>query len=575
MSKRHLESLKDLSGGIAKLNQAAWMFFLSFVFLSAAPVFAINEPLGAATAAAIAAENPDVITLDFKDADIKTVLRVMSLKSKVNIVAGPEVQGVITIRLENVPWEKALEVVLRTYGYVYERDGNIIRVTTRENLALEPVTTQTYILNYTKAAEVLIAVKDMLTERGRIQTADRTNTLIISDIPTNLYRMGEVIKKLDQITPQAYIDSKVVKTDVGTAENLGVEWKTGGSQNDLGSISGSGRPTTFPFQSVPQDDNLDSLSNNPLFKSFANFFPITAAGTTVQQNTNDIRSFPFPANAVASGTGIFEYGTMDFSNFNVILQMLKTRSNTKVVSNPRIVVLNNQSAKVQVGSDIPLPTFERNESTGSVEITGFTYREVGVVLNVTPHINSQEEILVDLSPEVSSKQSENIDFGDFEAPAFDVTKAETQVLIRSGETIAIGGLMTDAVGISESKVPYLSDIPLVGKLFRSKRQTAGTGNAKVETLFFVTVTMVDSEGQPTGDLADARNGGTMTQAKAGQASADAAASAGEHKVETQINRGEVSMTAGIDSGSSLSDAADAEGQGADSSTASGQTQNNP
>jgi type II secretory pathway component GspD/PulD (secretin) len=144
--------------------------------------------------------------------------------------------------------------------------------------------------------------------------------------------------------------------------------------------------------------------------------------------------------------------------------MLKNRSNTRVVSNPRIVVLNNQSANIQVGNDVPLPTFERNETTGSVEISGFTFREVGVVLNVTPHINSANEILVDLQPEISSR-GDSITFGTFSIPSFNVTKAVTQVLIRSGETIAIGGLMTDATTTNESRVPFLGDIPLVGKFF--------------------------------------------------------------------------------------------------------------
>ena len=433
------------------------------------------------------------ITLDFKDADINTVLRVMSLKSGINIVAGPEVQGTVTIRLENVPWEKALEVVLRTYGYVYERNDNIIRVTTRENLAAEPVVTQTYILNYTKATEIQTAVQDMLTERGRIKTAERTNTIVITDIPTNLFRIGEIILKLDRMTPQAFIDSKVIKTDAGLTENLGIEWQTGGANNNVASLSGSSRPTTFPFVTSAKDGG----ERLPPF--LEEFFPVAATTTTAVQNPATPRSFPLDLSEV---NPTYTLGTLNFSSFNSILQLLKTASSTKVVSNPRVVVLNNQTAKVQVGTDVPLPTFERNETTGSVEVTGFTYRETGVVLNVTPHINSEEEILVDLQPEVSS-QGANVNFGDFQVPSFNVTKAVTQVLIRSGETIAIGGLLTDNVTTTEARVPYLSDIPLIGKIFRSKRQdtTAGANN-KIETLFFVTVTMVDTEGQPTGERID-------------------------------------------------------------------------
>ena len=195
--------------------------FLFLLFLRTGAAFS-QDPVPASAAPppapvvqeASMTDDGSKITLDFKEADINTVLRVMSLKSKINIVAGPEVQGTVTIRLESVPWEKALEVVLRTYGYVYEREGNIIRVTTRDNLAQEPLVTQTFILNYSKATEIQTSVQDMLTERGRVKVSERTNTLVLTDIPTNLYSISEVIKKLDRLTPQAYIDSKIIKTDV-------------------------------------------------------------------------------------------------------------------------------------------------------------------------------------------------------------------------------------------------------------------------------------------------------------------------------------------------------------------------
>lgn len=426
------------------------------------------------------------ISLDFKEADINTVLRVLSLKSKVNIVTGPEVQGTVTIRLDDVPWEKALEVVLRTYNYVFERDGNIIRVTTREKMAQEPVLTQTYILNYTRAVEIQDSVKDMLSERGRVRVAERTNTIVVTDIPTNLYKIHEVIKKLDRRTPQAYIDSKIIKTDMSTAENMGIAW------TPTASLTGSSRPSTFPFAKMNQEDAPQFL------RQFM----------TPSADVEDVRSFPAPTTTTATAT--YTYGTLNFSTFQATLNFLKSRSNTKIVSNPRIVVLNNQAAKVQVGEQIPLPKYERNETTGSVEITGFKYRDVGVILNVTPHINSQEEILVELFPEVSTKSTEEQDFGDFQMPIFTVTQAQTQVLIRSGETIAIGGLLTDNSQLGESKLPYLSDLPVVGKIFRSKRQESDE-NSKAETLFFITVTMVDTEGQPVGERLASRKKAKMSQ----------------------------------------------------------------
>ncbi len=461
------------------------------------------------------------ITLDFKEADINTVLRVMSLKSNVNIVAGPEVHGTVTIRLENVPWQKALEVVLRTYGYVYERDGNIIRVTTRDNMAAEPVITQTFVLNYTKAAEIQNAVQDILTERGRVKVAERTNAIVLTDIPTNLYTISEIIKKLDQITPQAFIDSKIVNTSLGVSENLGIEWKTGGTSNDLGSVSGSSRPVTFPFVT-----NTNHEQEN-LIPFIRQFLPVITSTTTA--NTEDPRSFPRPAAAVSGNT--FAYGALNFSSFSAVLQMLKSRANTKVVSNPRIVVLNNQTAEIHVGDNIPLPKFETNQTTGRLVVSGFDYDvlKTGVTMQVTPHINSQEEILVDLQPAVNARGATITFNTDLSAPIISETTAKTQVLIRSGETIAIGGLLTDSVQVNESKVPGLANVPVFGKLFRSKRQTAGSGNAKVETLFFVTVSMVDTEGQPTGGRSRTKQ--KTSQQQSGDEDAASQASSDQPPVE--------------------------------------------
>lgn len=510
------------------------LFLLTFLLLFAAPKAHAESPLPGASvsaspsasveAEAVVSEADRTITLDFKEADINTVLRVMSLKSKVNIVAGPEVQGVVTIRLESVPWEKALQVVLRTYGYVYERDGNIIRVTTRENLAQEPLVTQTFILNYSKAVEVQGAVQDILTERGRIKTADRTNMLIITDIPTNLYNISEVIKRLDKPTPAAFIDSKILTTTLGVTENLGLEWKTGGTTNNLGSLSGSARPVTFPFP------NSRSDGDSALGSAFQQFFPLGAGGTAA--NTLNPRDFPI-IDATATTDPTYTYGTLSFANFSTILQMLKSRSNTKVVSNPRIVVLNNQTASIHVGDNIPLPTFDTNSTTGRLVVSGFNYDKLktGVTMDVTPHINSNEEILVELVPSVNA-QGNNISFNaDLSAPIINETTAKTQVLIENGQTIAIGGLMTDNAKTDESRVPYLSDVPVLGKLFKSKRQTAGSGNSKVETLFFVTVTIVDSEGQPTGEKLKNKKALYAKQHLAARAAANSSA---DKKVENAI-----------------------------------------
>ena len=410
------------------------------------------------------------VTLDFKDADILLVLRLLSLKSGVNIVAGPEVTGTVTIRLNDVPWDKALDVVLRTYGYVYERDGNIIRVSTRENLAAEELVTETFVLNYSTAQEISDAISEIISERGRIKSVTRTNMVIVTDIATNIYKIGEIIKRLDRRTPQVYIDSTIVQTSQSTIENLGVVWAPSAS------ASGAQRGFTAPWKARHTGE----------WWGFKDFFPTDAeveeggggeedGGETTSQNITT--------------------GTMDFSTFSATLNFLKSFATTKVISNPRIVVLSNQTAKVQVGEEIGIPNFERNESTGSVEVTGYEPRDTGVVLNVTPHVNDAHEILVELKPEVSSFAGWQDVTDTLAAPNFDTIEAETQVLIKDGETIAIGGLVTDAASGTKKKIPFFGDIPIVGRLFRSDVDNA-ENTEKEETLFFVTVTIVDTEGQP-------------------------------------------------------------------------------
>ncbi len=462
-------------------NSVITFMSIIFLFITQAVVFAQDTPLaieqeGGGYAEQITSssngftqdssgEITQNVTLDFKDADILLVLRLLSLKSGVNIVAGPEVTGTVTIRLNDVAWDKALDIVLRTYGYVYERDGNIIRVSTRENLAAEELVTETFVLNYSTAQEISDAIAEIISERGRIKSVNRTNMVIVTDIATNIYKIGEIIKRLDRRTPQVYIDSTIIQTSQSNIQNLGITWST------TASVSGAERGFTAPWKVRHGGD----------YWGFKDFFPTDAVVEEGEEEDTDSQNITT--------------GTMDFSTFTATLNFLKSFATTKIISNPRIVVLSNQTAKVQVGEEIGIPNFERNESTGSVEVTGYDTRDTGVVLNVIPHVNDAHEILVELKPEVSSFAGWQDVTDTLAAPNFNTIQAETQVLIKDGETIAIGGLVRDRESGTKKKIPFLGDIPGVGRLFRSDvDDEENTENE--ETLFFVTVTIVDTEGQP-------------------------------------------------------------------------------
>ncbi len=436
--------------------------------------------------------SPGNVTIDFKEADIQNVLRILSFKSGVNIVAGKDVTGLVTIRLVDVPWEKALDMVLKTYGYAYDRDGNIIRVTTIENLKREDLSTEVYALNYAEASEAEKSLRDVLSERGKVRSDTRSNTIIVTDIPTTLQRVSKVIERLDMITPQVVIQAKVIETTLGDADRLGINW------NMKVAVTGSARPTTFPFSAASQLGSAALRSILPEGRGAQT--GVSSVGTSGTTSTTTVQDFPtidnlhqpvFPVVDKAE----FTFGTLDFSQFQAVLEMIQQRSDAKVLSEPHVTTLNNQEAKILVGEVIAIPTFERNATTGRMEITGYTDRDLGIRLTVTPQVNHEEEIVVKIHPEITTLLGYDSLTPDIKAPRFSSRSAETQVRIRNGQTIVIGGLIRENLVDSRTKVPILGDIPLLGKVFSFKDKTV----QKTDLLFFMTVNVVNEKtGLPQG-----------------------------------------------------------------------------
>jgi len=460
-----------------------WTAFIILFFAFTCGSFGQDETkdssaAGVETGAAETA--PGNITMDFKDADINNILRILSYKSGMNIVAGKDVTGLITIRLTDVPWEKALEVVLRTYGYTYEREGNIIRVTTTANLENEELITEIFSLNYAKAKDVPDSIKEMLSNRGKVKFDDRTNMLIVTDIATNIYKIRGVIEKLDMQTKQVSIETKIIETTLGNADKFGIEWQT------KIVATGAKIPVTAPFKSdltaatgyeyvpipkPPQDTiNYDSQGNAIVTQAIADF-PTASIGTP---------SFPY------ASVSNFTFGTLDFSQFQAVLEVLSSRGDTKIISNPKITVLNNQEALITVGQTLNIPKYERNVNTGSMEITGYIEKELGILLKVTPHINAEGYITLNLKPELSSLLRYDQLTAQVQMPIFSVRRADTQLILRDGQTIAIGGLISEKDVDKITKVPFLGDLPIIGIPFRKTEKT----KEKTDLLFFVTVNLV-------------------------------------------------------------------------------------
>lgn len=423
-----------------------------------------------------ATESADgLVSVDFKDADIRQVLRIISIKSGVDIVAGTDVEGLVTIKLTNVLWEQALDIILRTYGFTYERKGTIVRVMTVASQEQEALSTEVFPLDYARAKEVPDVIDEMLSDRGKIKFDERTNTIIVTDIPTNLFQIKTVIERLDTRTPQVLIESKIVETKLDKNENLGIDW------SNLYSLtaSASSIPSTFPF---PGGAVFGTLGKQFIPRAGV-FDPTTGAALT--------------GGKVPSVGGTFTFGTLAAPAFAATMNFLQIRTDTHIVSNPTISALDNKEAKIHIGEEFPIPNYSIDQTTGRVTISGYTAKLLGTILTVTPHVNPSGEIVVDMKPEIVTAGA-NVDYGTgggtVSLPRFTIQTAQTQVRIHSGETIAIGGLVKQVDTHKEEKVPLLGDIPLIGMLFKNNSGYTAAGQsdpARQDLLIFLTVKLME------------------------------------------------------------------------------------
>ncbi|MDP8261070.1 MAG: type IV pilus secretin PilQ [Candidatus Kappaea frigidicola] len=434
-------------------------------------------------------DNDKKISMDFKDADIKDVLRIVSDKSGINIIAGGEVQGVVTMKLESVPWDKALDIILKTQGYVYEQDGNIIRVTTRENLSMEDLETTLFSLSYADAESLTTSLADMLSARGNIQFDARTNQVIVTDIGTNIKKLASVIEQLDGRTPQIQIEARVIETTLGKDETLGVDWQT-----EI-VADGAKRATTLPFSNWSTDGRLyptpDADYTYDASGQITDIVSDFAIKNDLPVSSKDaIQWSSLPA--VAGDTGeeeYFQYGTLDFTGLQATLEALSTRTDTNVLSNPRITTLNNKEAKITVGTKWPVANYSYSDETGRWNVSGWEYIEYGIIMTVTPTVNKDGYITLSVVPEVSDLTG-SVTFEGAEVPIISTKQAEVEVMIKDGETLVIGGMIKDKVVNTNNKIPFLGDIPILGYLFSQR----GTEIEKRDLLIFLTPHVLKENG---------------------------------------------------------------------------------
>jgi len=497
-------------------NFTLWFYLFSLTFHllcyaqtseQAQPAGEIPEEQTAKVESLAASQN---VMLDFKEADIRNVLKIISYKSGVNIVTTPEVMGNVTIRLVDVPWEKALDVILKTYGFGYEKQGRIIMVAPIDKLTaqkkqevelaqVQPTVTEVFNLKYIDAQDAKKALEVQLSPRGKITVLEmtgqagwefgaaelakrkrvteekigRSKTLIVNDISPALDKIREVIEKIDVKPRQILIETRLVEVNIDKLKDIGFDWGTG--------TTGVAAIGHVPIDKSRTGETKSTLGTHGIGTSgiTPSIFGAKATGLT----------------PTAGGLELI-YRKLSGTQFEAILYALQEDVNTNTLSAPNIMALNNQEANILVGTKYPiLKTEESTQTAGyTVSKTLDYYQDIGIQLNVVPQISGEDYINMIVHPAVSTRTGWVGDAATVAYPIIDTREAETRILMKDGETIVIGGLLKDVKSKSQIGIPFFSKIPILGVLFR--RDTIDT--EKIDLLIFITAHII-KEGEFTAE----------------------------------------------------------------------------
>ncbi len=420
------------------------------------------------------------LTLNFQDIETRAVLQLLADVSGRNIVVSDSVQGNVTLRLQSVPWDQALDIVLATKGLDKRQNGNVLIVAPSEEIAareksdlearkeikeLEPMTSEFLQVNYAKASDLAELIKGkgqnkLLSDRGSVGLDERTNTLLVQDTSERLADIRRLVTALDIPVRQVLIESRIVVVRDDFSRDLGVRWgvtAVDDRNNGLISVTGS---------AAGNDTIVNSAIGN--INTSGTPFPVTVPKLDDRFNVN------LP---VANPAGKLAVALLD-DNFMVDLELsaLQAEGRGEVISSPRVITANQKEAFIKQGVEIP---YQEASSSGA---TTTQFKEAVLSLTVTPQITPDDRIIMDLKVTKDSVGEVITNERGGQVPSIDTRSVETQVLVNNGQTVVLGGIYETENNEDYRKVPFLGDIPIVGYLFRSTTRVSN----KSELLIFVT-----------------------------------------------------------------------------------------
>ena len=428
------------------------------------------------------------LSLNFQDIETRAVLQLLADFTGTNIVVSDTVTGNLTLRLRNVPWDQALDIVLKTKGLAMRQSGNVMLVAPSEELAareklelesqkqiteLAPLYSEFIQVNYAKASELSDLLKGdeaagLISERGSVVVDERTNTLLVQDTAQKLEEIRRLVSRLDIPVRQVLIESRIVLATDDFAKDLGV--KFGLSSNDETAsgadrvVIGGAMPGSYTYNGIVYDPVSDSLVERPIITGFE-----VPGGSG---NEGLITNLPVADPAGAINLAI---GTLGSRLLQLELSAMQAEGKGEVISSPRVITSNQQKATIRQGVEIP---YQEATSSGA---TNIEFKEAVLSLEVTPQVTPDDRIIMDVKV---NKDSVGQVFAG--VPSVDTRSVETRVLVDNGETLVLGGIYEQTILNEVEKVPFFGDLPGLGHLFRTTRNN----DEKSELLIFVTPKIV-------------------------------------------------------------------------------------
>jgi type IV pilus assembly protein PilQ len=409
-------------------------------------------------------ENGGIGIREFQGDDVGQVLRLLARQAKINMVVSEAVTGTVTMRLEDVTALQAISIIVKAKGLFLDKSENVYYIKTGAERTAEPTESDSYQFSYARAKDVAILIAPQISSKDATQVDERTNTLFFRETRANIDNIRKLLLQVDKPTKQVMIEARLVEVTANPRQAYGINWAgvVGSADSPKNLTYGAPTAGASPAPNANVPTNGFSLGDATKNSILGNFGKLTAG----------------------------QFAILSVPQMSLTLQALNEDADAEFLANPRVVTADNMQAKIEIIRNQPVPQLNFNEQTATAVFGGFQDKKFGNTLLVRPSVNKDNFITLAVKPEISNKVGDATFIfagATVASPIIDTRSLDSNVLIKSGDTLAIGGLLQDEVTKSRTKVPLMGDVPILGYLFQSRSNI----RTKRNLLVFVTPTIID------------------------------------------------------------------------------------